>query len=117
MTTNKPEVVAYLHTFKETPECGVVSLNHDASCTSTMDITEPLIRLSDYEALQAASEALVGSLEQIERWDGFPSIGEVWEESGEPVSYGAAFGSNGERDFMREVARKALAAHHKGDES
>ena len=54
--------------------------------------------------------ALVDALEQIERWDGFPSTDKTWEGSGEPVSYGAAFGSNGERDFMREVARKALAA-------
>lgn len=59
---------------------------------------------------------LMEALEQIERWDGFPSTGEVWEDSGEPVSYGAAFGSNGERDFMREVARKALAAYRKGGE-
>lgn len=58
--------------------------------------------------------ALVEALEQIERWDGFPSTGKTWEGSGEPVSYGAAFGSNGERDFMREVARKALSDFRKG---
>lgn len=71
-----------------------------------------------YSAPQPAEQQpdvaqLVEALEQIERWDGFPSTGEVWEGSGEPVSYGAAFGSNGERDFMRGVARKALAAYHK----
>ncbi|MEZ2744304.1 hypothetical protein ACBQ16_03785 [Halopseudomonas bauzanensis] len=51
---------------------------------------------------------LTEALRQIERWDGFPSTGKTWPESGEPVSYGAAFGSNGERDFMRNLARKAV---------
>lgn len=63
-------------------------------------------------------EKLAEALEQIERWDGFPSTGKTWEGSGEPVSYGAAFGSNGERDFMRKVARKALDCYRqKGDEA
>lgn len=58
MTTNKPEVVAYLHTNKENPEHRGVILHHDASCTSTLTNTEPLIRLSDYEALQVECERL-----------------------------------------------------------
>ena len=66
---------------------------------------------ADMLASSPAVQGLVDALEQIERWDGFPSTDKTWEGSGEPVSYGAAFGSNGERDFMREVARKALAAH------
>ena len=61
--------------------------------------------------------ALVGALEQIERWDGFPSTNETWEGSGKPVSYGVAFGSNGERDFMRGVAKAALAAYCEHHES
>ena len=40
MKTNKPEIK------------GVI-LRRDASCTSTWNDTEPLICLSDYEALQA----------------------------------------------------------------
>ena len=50
MTTNKPEVVAYHHINKENPEHRGVSLHHDASCTSTLINTEPLIRLSDHHA-------------------------------------------------------------------
>lgn len=57
--------------------------------------------------------ALVDALEQIERWDGFPSTNETWEGSGKPVSYSTAFGSNGERDFMKGVAKAALANYHK----
>jgi hypothetical protein len=48
------------------------------------------------------------ALEQIARWDGFPRSGMFWE-SGHEMSYGAAYGSNGEREFMRNVAHTALA--------
>lgn len=47
------------------------------------------------------------ALEQISAWDGFPSSGMRWPD-GERMSYGAAFGSNGERDFMRSVVAAAL---------
>jgi hypothetical protein len=51
---------------------------------------------------------LVEALEIIERWFGeFPQIVEKWPD-GSPMSYVAYFGSNGERDFMRGVARAAL---------
>lgn len=50
------------------------------------------------------------ALERIERWFGeFPKTGETWPD-GTPMSYGAAFGSNGERDYMCGVARDALSA-------
>ena len=46
------------------------------------------------------------ALQRIERWFGeFP---DVPGQDGKPVSYGYARGSNGERDFMREIAREAL---------
>ena len=46
------------------------------------------------------------ALQRIERWFGeFP---EVRCSDGELHSYGYALGSNGERDFMRQVARDAL---------
>jgi hypothetical protein len=48
------------------------------------------------------------ALEKIARWHGeFPETGRQWED-GSPMSYSAAFGSNGERDFMRQVATDAL---------
>lgn len=52
------------------------------------------------------------ALEQITRWDGFPDTGRFWDvpDNTEPMSYGACFGSNGEREFMREIAEKALAS-------
>ncbi len=55
-----------------------------------------------------AAELFV-ALERIERWfNEFPPSGRKWQD-GSPMSYGAAFGSNGERDFMRKVARDAVA--------
>lgn len=54
------------------------------------------------------------ALEKIERWFGeFPETGRFWtnedgSESDRPMSYSALYGSNGERDFMRSVARAAL---------
>jgi hypothetical protein len=47
------------------------------------------------------------ALKIIERWDDFPPSGKQWP-GGAAMSYGAAFGSNGERDFMRGIARAAL---------
>jgi len=58
-----------------------------------------------------AVAGLVEALSQIERWDGFPSTGKTWPESGEPMSYSACFGSNGEREFMRQLAAQALATY------
>lgn len=52
---------------------------------------------------------LRAALVRIEKWFGeFPPTDATWPESGNPVSYGAQFGSNGERDFMRGIARDAL---------
>ena len=56
---------------------------------------------------------LVEALRQIVRWDGFPSTGQTWPGTDRPISYCAAYGSNGERDFMRNVAADALATFHR----
>ncbi len=63
-------------------------------------------------ALEARVAELEGALRRIGRWHGeFPPTGKFWE-SGEPMSYGALYGSDGERDFMRETARTALGVQH-----
>lgn len=41
------------------------------------------------------------ALEQVVRWDGFPP-------GRDGYSFGASYGSNGQRDFIRDVAYKAL---------
>lgn len=67
----------------------------------------------EIDRLRADTKGLVDALEKIERWHGeFPDTGKFWDdETGRPMSYAACFGSNGERDFMREIAREALAQH------
>jgi len=57
--------------------------------------------------------ALREALGKINRWHGeFPETGRFWDRDtkAEPMSYSAAFGSNGERDFMRAIAKSALSA-------
>lgn len=55
-------------------------------------------------------KVLRAALERIARWHGeFPAPDSKWDD-GTPMSYGAAYGSNGERDYMRQVALDALAA-------
>jgi hypothetical protein len=65
------------------------------------------------EAEAAADEIarLRAALVRIARWHGeFPATGKFWDapENTQPMSYSAAFGSKGERDFMRQIALDAL---------
>lgn len=61
-------------------------------------------------ALVAERDAMKAALTRIEKWHGeFPPTGEFWDaERTRPISYAVKHGSNGERDYMREVARAAL---------
>lgn len=55
-----------------------------------------------------AEQRMSVALERIARWQGeFPDSGMKWSD-GSPMSYAAAFGRNGERDYMRQVAADAL---------
>lgn len=56
-------------------------------------------------------ERLRAALTKIEKWFGeFPATGKFWDEQKtDEMSYSACYGSNGERDYMRGVARDALA--------
>lgn len=82
---------------------------------SSLRYAEEIQRLRDTSRSSVATndQVLRAALEKIERWFGeFPPTGKFWNEH-DPVakremSYGACFGSNGERDYMRSVARKAL---------
>jgi hypothetical protein len=59
---------------------------------------------------------LRSALERIARWHGeFPETGRYWDEPANtrPLTYGAAHGSSGERDYMRRVAMDALGAQQR----
>ena len=60
------------------------------------------------ETLEQKYIKMEKALKRIEKWVGeFPETGKFWDnEKKEPMSYIAAFGSNGERDFMRALAKK-----------
>lgn len=51
-------------------------------------------------------ERLRETLERIVEWR-MPPTGRTWED-GSPMSFGAAYGSNGERDLVRKWASNAL---------
>lgn len=62
-------------------------------------------------------QRLRAALERIAKWEGeFPSTGRTWDD-GSPMSYAACFGSNGERDFIRQIARVALEQTQFQDET
>ena len=49
------------------------------------------------------------ALKRIIEWNSFPETGEFYSnDKTRPISYGAWNGSNGERDFMRNIAQEAL---------
>jgi hypothetical protein len=64
---------------------------------------------SEIAALSIENRRYKAALERISKWfDEFPPTGRTWDD-GTAMSYSAAFGSNGERDFMRQVAADALS--------
>lgn len=67
-----------------------------------------------YEKLLDKTVDLRRALRTIAKWE-FPATGKEWED-GTPMSYSAAYGSNGERDYMRKVALDALNKFQYEDE-
>lgn len=54
------------------------------------------------------------ALAKIANWE-MPPSGRFWDkEQTDPMSYGAAFGSNGERDYVKSVALAALSPKEQG---
>lgn len=89
----------------------------DLTFTQLHDLIEQVVKeiLKSHEDLErrlALAQTRIAELEKalsrIAKWFGeFPVTGDSWAD-GTPVSYGAAFGSNGERDYMRSIASAAL---------
>ena len=74
--------------------------------------------MEEYAALELELAEAREALRRIERWFGeFPPTGRYWDEpqNTRPMTYGAAFGSNGERDYMRGLARAILSRDEKGE--
>lgn len=69
-----------------------------------------------HEQLKDKNQQLVDALEIIQNWQ-LPSTGQFWDkEQTQPMSFEAAYGSNGARDFMRNVANEALSEYNQSKE-
>ncbi len=61
-------------------------------------------------ALLADLDAAVSMLEKVAEWGPFPRVPDVYsDEPGATISYGLAYGSNGERDYIRGEVRATLS--------
>ncbi len=74
-------------------------------------LKEELLKLVDsrddsIEDLKLINEELVQALEIISNWN-LPDTGRTWDD-GTPMSYEAAYGSNGARDYIKSVASQAI---------
>lgn len=60
--------------------------------------------------LEEDNSRLRNALQRIVSWDSFPDTGRFYDEpeNTRPMSYAACYGSNGERDYMRQLAEDAL---------
>lgn len=90
------------HFDRTCPACLREQKDADSLATSTPSVSQG-----------EATARMEKALRKIARWHNeFPSTGRFWDEptNARPMSYGAAYGSNGERDYMRQIALNALAA-------
>lgn len=70
--------------------------------------TQPFNEIEANAKLIASAPDLLQALQKIASWD-MPITGQFWDdEKKEPMSYAAAYGSNGERDFIKSIAIKAI---------
>ena len=76
----------------------------------TKEITNELMRLArEGYRLKAANTELAAALEKVAAWE----LPGVTCEDGQTRSFTVARGSNGAREFFRDIARAALANHKK----
>ena len=57
-------------------------------------------------ALAAENAGLKAACERVSMWNDFPQV--ILRSTGEVVPYAVVYGSNGERDYMRNIAATAV---------
>lgn len=74
MAITKPKVVAWLHSVRQESDVITDKVRHvwGTPLGSMAQYTVPLIRLSDYEALQAERDTLLKQLKRFSKW-AYPS--------------------------------------------
>lgn len=61
--------------------------------------------------IEEHAKELVEALERISKWE-LPSTQKFWdEEKTKPISYEANFGSNGVREYIKNIAEQVLFKH------
>jgi len=69
-----------------------------------------------WQAAEQRAEKAEKALKVIANWE-LPPTGQYWDDDKtQPMSYGACYGSNGERDYMKALANKALTLKQASDE-
>ena len=78
----------------------------EAQCEHNVDAME-LVQ-DENNSLARRNRAFLAALNKIQNWE-MPETGRFWDnDPTRPMSYAACYGSNGERDFIRSIARQAL---------
>jgi uncharacterized protein YukJ len=76
----------------------------------TEDQLVNLIDAMQLQPIETKTEELTQALQKIADWE-MPESGSFWDdEKTRPMSYEAAYGSNGVRDYIKEIAKQALQA-------
>ena len=61
------------------------------------------------DEIEKTKSDLLKLLQKIEKWE-MPVTNQFWDKDGkEPISYSAAYGSNGERDYIKSIAKAAIS--------
>jgi hypothetical protein len=69
-----------------------------------------------WQESEQRAERYEKALKAIRDWQ-LPPTGQFWDDDKtKPMSYAACYGSNGERDFMRNIANEALTPKTSNDE-
>ena len=83
----------------------VVRILHDNDGIKVVTETIAELKTAQTKILKAEQ-----ALQKISNWHGeFPETRQFWDkEETRPMDYGSCYGSNGERDYMRKIAKEAL---------
>jgi hypothetical protein len=112
LTAEMPERTDELMTYAEWLES---PMSNDLSAHAYRDAYADYIReyRKSIARLQSENERLREALTKIANWE-LPPTGKFWDrEKTQPTSYETEYGSNGARDYVKNIAKDALLTHPK----
>jgi hypothetical protein len=88
--------------------CFIQSSSGDTICRMLSDDAPNNAIQEERAKLIAAAPDLLEALQKIAKWE-MPPTGQFWDkEEKMPISYTAAYGSKGEMDFIKTIAKDAI---------